>query len=298
MTKRAALLIFFVAAYLVVLGQDSGKIKKVSGKGEMEQLSNMTAEQAKAAALERAKIEALANEFGTYISKTEQTLIGEGTSTYNALAFMDVKGEITETTNEECEMFTKGEEIWWRCKFEGKARERKSSTIDLEYHVLGCLDKDCKKTDFNTGEDIFLYFQSPINGYVSAYLLDDANAYCLLPYEKMDGKGFEVKANESYFLFSKKYPYYLPSHQIDEYQVYTEKSSEANALVLIFSPSIYYAPRLKDGELAPETIRNYLGDNAELPRTLTIKEFENWLAENKSKSEDFIEIRQSIFIKK
>lgn len=298
MVKRTTFLIFFIALNLIAAGQDSGKIKRVSGKGEVEQLSNMTEEEAKAAALNRAKIEALANEFGTYVSKTEQTLIEEGKTTYNALAFMDVKGEIVETIKNECKKFTRDDETWWRCEFEGKARERKAATIDLEHRVLGCLDKDCNKTDFNTGEDIFLYFQSPVNGYISAYLLDHANAYCLLPYARMDGKGFEVKANESYFLFSKKYPYHLPAYQVDEYQVYTEKSSEINTLVLIFSPSVYYSPRMTEGELAPPAVRNYLGDNVKLPRELPIKNFETWIAENKSKSEEFIDIRKSIFIKK
>ena len=73
------LLLFF----LVFCSAFSDKIKKVEGEYTYYAPENVTIEEAKRIAIDRAKIQALADAFGTIVSQTNTTRIENGTNGSN-----------------------------------------------------------------------------------------------------------------------------------------------------------------------------------------------------------------------
>ena len=76
-------------------------------------------------------------------------------------------------------------------------------SIDLQTVILrNGIDEKSASTDFKDGDDLFLSFQSPVNGYLSVYLVDaENNAYCLLPYRAQQAGIYKVEANRRYLFF-------------------------------------------------------------------------------------------------
>lgn len=262
---------------LTVLAQ---KTKTVEGEYTYHAPENVTLEQARRTALERAKIQALADEFGTIVSQTELSRVENvnGKSDVNFLSFggTEVKGEWIEAIGEPIyNIRYEGNMLVISCSVKGKAREIVSAQIDFTAKVLrNGTEEKFESAEFRNGDDLYLLFQSPVKGYLAVYLVDaDAQAFCLLPYRNQTEGIYPIKANQRYVFFNERLAPPSERPQVDEYVMTTERSSEYNQICVIFSPNQFV--KAVDG-------------NADegLPRQLSSDDFHKWLSKCRKQDKD------------
>ena len=135
-------------------------------------------------------------------------------------------------------------------------------------HTLGVEDKGEEKkfadVGFRGGDDMFLLFRSPVDGYVAAYLVDETPvAYCLLPYiDDADGQQ-PVEHGREYIFFSEAKAE-EESGKVDEYTLTCGSDIERNRLYVIFSPEPF--TKALDSQISDA-----------LPRQLSYEDFGKWL---------------------
>lgn len=266
-----------IAFLLITLPVFSQKIKTVEGEYLYHAPENVTIEQAKRTAVERAKIQALADEFGTIVSQSSTTSIaninGESSTNVLVLSGSDVKGEWIEDLGEpKVQVNYEGDMLVVTAKVKGKAREILSAGVDFTSKILrnGKEDK-FESDDFKNGDDLYLAFQTPAKGYLAVYLVDAENmAYCLLPYRNQTDGIYPVNANQRYLFFC---PEEAPEGEralVDEYALTCERQMEYNYIYVIFSRNQF----TKANDAASnKQIDGYAG----APRELSYEDFQKWL---------------------
>lgn len=241
---------------------------------------NVTLEAAKRTALERAKLQAIADEFGTVVSQSNTTFVtnqsGESNTDFFSLAGSEVKGEWIETIGEpKYSISYEQEMLVVKVSVSGRIREIVSVQIDFKAEVL-CNGTDLKfaRTDFKSGDDLFLYFQSPVDGYLAVYLLDDVSqmVYCLLPYKSSSEAVVPIEHDKPYIFFSAKHAG-DKAHLVDEYTMTCSRPQEHNTIYIIFSPN----------EFAKANSNNV---DELLPQELSFEEFQKWLAKGRNRDKE------------
>ena len=240
----------------------SQKTKTVEGEYTYIVPENVDLEKAKHIALERLKIQLIADEFGTIVSQSNSTFVKNGKEKssidFSSIGRSDVRGEWLETIGTPIyKTNVYGEQLVVKVLIKGKIREIISSGIEFVSHVLrnGTEDKFADET-FHNGDDLFLSFLSPTSGYIAVYLIDnDGNAFCLLPYQNQnDGKVY-VNANERYVFFSEDKSNSILRPFVDEYSMTCTHSQELNHLFVIFSTNSFVkATDSKNGENLPRNL--------------------------------------------
>ena len=261
---------------MITLPVFSQKIKTVEGEYMYHAPENVTIEQAKRTAVERAKIQALATEFGTIVSQSSTTSIaninGESSTNVLTLSDTDVKGQWIEDLGEpRVQVNYEGDMLVVTAKVKGKAREILSAGVDFTSKILrnGKEDK-FESDDFKNGDDLYLAFQTPAKGYLAVYLVDAENrAYSLLPYRNMDDI-YQVNANKRYLFFSQEEAPAEEQPLVDEYALTCERQMEYNYIYVIFSRNQF----TKANDAASnKQIDGYAG----APRELSYEDFQKWL---------------------
>lgn len=256
---------------LYVCGQ---KLKTIEGEYTYHAPENVTLEQAKAIALDRAKIQALADEFGTIVSQYNTTIVenqNEKSSVdFNSIGGSEVKGEWIETLEEPLyNIMYETNMLVVSVKVKGKAREIISAGIDFKAHILRNGVEDRFESDqFLSGDDLYLSFSTPVKGYLAVYLIDGSKqAYCLLPYRGQDDGVYAIKSNYRYLFFNGDVALQDDKPVVEEYVMTCEhKEEERNVIYIIFSPNKF--------------IKASDNDNGEaLPRELPYEVFQKWLVE-------------------
>lgn len=241
---------------------------------------NVTLEMVKRAALERAKIQAIADEFGTVVSQSNTTFVtnqnGESNTDFFSLGGSEVKGEWIETIGEpEYTISYEQGVLIVRVTVSGRIREIVRAQIDFKAEVL-CNGTDLKfaRTDFKSGDDLYLYFQSPVDGYLAVYLLDDVSqmVYCLLPYKSSSEGVAPIEHDKPYIFFSAAHAG-ENAHLVDEYTMTCSRPQEHNTLYMIFSPN----------EFAKANSNNV---DELLPQELTFEEFQKWLVKGRNRDKE------------
>lgn len=287
--NRFILFILLASFFLVGYSQ---RAAKVSATYTYYAPETMSVEEAKRVALDRAKIQAIADEFGTIVSQSTSTVItnknGESDTQFFALGGSDVKGEWIETIgNPEYQLKFENHFLIVECSVKGKAREIVSAKIEFEAKTLrNGTELRFGDVNFRDGDDLYLYFQSPINGYLAVYLLDELSqtVYCILPYKAQTFSAYPVLANKEYVMFSRKEADKSERPIVDEYTLSCENDKEFNTLYTLFSPSLI-------GK------RNGFDDSIEdKPDNISFKDFKSWLSKTLSKDSNiqFQEINISI----
>lgn len=258
----------------------SQKVKTVEAEYTYYAPENITLEQARRTALKRAKIQAIADEFGTIISQSNATRIenknGVSQTDFLSIDVSEVKGEWIETLSEEMDNpVFEGGMVIIKCRVKGKAREIMTAQIDFRAKILrnGVEDKyeDC---NFRSGDDLYLSFQSPVKGNLAVYLVDDdRQAFCLLPYRNQADGIYPVKANQPYLFFNERLAPQEERSYVDEYNMTCKRSSEHNQIYIIFSPN-HFAKAVDNNT------------NESLPRQLSYKDFNQWLVKCRKHDKD------------
>lgn len=256
------------------------EIVNVCGEYTYYPSEDVTLAQAKQTALQRARLEGLIKQFNETVYQSNTSVVSNrnGESSVDIYSFggTDARGEWLEDTKPaEYTVFYEQDMLVVKATVCGKAREITSAGIDVEAKVLrNGLTPKYESSEFNSGDDMYLYFRAPMDGYVTVYLLDRGNqtVYCLLPYRNSPQGAVQVKHDEMYVFF--KQDRKLKDWQyIDEYTLTAEKAVEWNDVYVIFSPNPYAkALAVSTDELAP--------------RELSFRDFSAWLTKSQAKDKD------------
>jgi hypothetical protein len=278
--------------FIIVSTVYSQKVKTVETSYTYHAPENVTLEEAKRTALDRAKISAIADAFGTLVTQSNTTVVsnknGHTDSHFYSLGGSEVKGEWIETTKDPVYNITyENGMLVVSVEVVGKIREIVNASIDITAKVLrNGTEEKFESSDFRSGDDMFLYFRSPVDGYLVVYLLDETTqeVFCLLPY-KASGEGtYPIKHDQPYILFSSKHETINPSI-VDEYTMTCSRDTEYNDLYIIFSPNSF--TKANSNESSDEV----------LPRQTSYEMFQKWLTQLRRKDNQVIIKGKSIILK-
>lgn len=287
------ILLLLVVIFCGHISMQAQQIKKVSIEYTYHAPQHISPMDAKQIAVERAKLQAIADEFGTVIQSTNTTLVGNnnGKSTIDMFAYSEseVKGEWIETIGEPeyLSMTYEQDMLVVKVKVVGRIREIVSAAVDIKAKILrNGVDDKFESDEFCSGDDLYLSFQTPQDGYLAVYLVDAAHtAYCLLPYRSQRDGIYQVAANTPYIFFSAKNVPASQAHMVDEYMMTADKALENNQIYIIYSPNHF--------SKAIDTV----GSDA-LPRELSLGDFLKWLSDCRKSDKDMQVERKSILVQK
>jgi len=282
---------FYIAASTVLVFSScfSQRIKAVEGKFQMKMESSQTFDFAKQKACDFARVQAMEDQFGRVVIQSNSTLLEnvqsgqkvETKSVFNLMADTFVNAEwIEDSKPQTVSQEIKNNEIWLTCKVEGKAKEIQREKLDLLIETLDCTEKKCKTSEFKNGEEFYLNFKSPKDGFVVIFLDDKSTAYCIYPYQEMPYEEF----NKFNFLAQKDYLFFSAAHKfknnwnfIDQLQIETNSGYEKNRLFVLFSENPINVPLLN------EKLKGNSG--LSIPRSLSSEDFQKWIQKIRLKDE-------------
>lgn len=270
------------------------KEQTISGEYMYYAPKNVSFEVAERIAIERARIKALAEKYGTSIQSTTATAIksrGESTDVdISALAFSEVKGEWLKDTRTPEVVFLGYEQnmLLFRARVWGQTRAI-ATTVDFEVQILrNGTDPKFRSDSFYVGDDLYLYFRTPVAGYLAVYLIDDLDtAYCLLPYSRDPSGVVKVKNNRDYVFFSTQCADEQMAPYVDELYVTSEKAIAYNQIYVVFSPV----------EFSKANDVQRRSGKFLLPRETSLKEFQQWLAKGRVRDTKMVVKQYTILIK-
>lgn len=287
--KRFVSLLFALGMFAVASAQ---KPIKVCGEYTYYAPENVTLAQAKQVALQRARVAGLIQEFNETVYQSNTTVItnrnGESVNEFYSFGGSDARGEwIEDMEQPKYDVFYDQDKLVVKASVCGKARKITSAGIAIEAKVLrNGLEPKFESDQFNSGDDMYLYFRAPVDGYVNAYLLDRGSqiVYCLLPYRNLKEGAVQVRRDQEYVFFHQDRK--LKDWQyIDEYRLSAEAAVEWNEVYVVFSPNIF-----------AKAITNTSDDLA--PRELTFKDFSAWLTRCQTKDAEMMVSKHLIEINK
>lgn len=248
---------------------------------------NVTYEQAKETALQRAKVKAIADNFGMRVGALNmtrmQTLNGESETELLSFGESEVRGEWIETIGEP--EYTKGvsdDMFFVSVSVRGRIRElnEKKAAPDLDVKVLNNPSAYDEVLEFRNGDHLYLSLSSPVDGYVAVYQYDgDGTVFRLLPYPSMTDGKVEVKARHEYVFFHRN----EVVENVRQYTMSTSKELEYNRLYIIFSSEFFTIPFDSDVYSIP---------------SLDYADFQKWLVKGRSQDDGFFVITKDITIRK
>lgn len=270
----------------------SQKIKTVDGEYTYVVPENVNLDKAKYIALERLKIQLIEEEFGATVSQSNSTLVknnnGKSDVDFVLIGGSEVNGEWIETIGTpRYNIYYENNMLVVSVKAKGRIREIISTAVDVKSLVLRNGIEDRFESDtFKSGDDLYISFQSPTNGYLVVYLVDtEQRAFCLLPYQNMNEGSFNEEANKRYVLFSTQTASSELKPYVDEYTMTCTHDQEINQLYVIFSTSPFV--KAIDDKLEKE-----------LPRELSNEDFQKWLVKYRTKDTNMVVKKTTITIRK
>jgi hypothetical protein len=312
-TQTMKTLSIFLISILILssaTAQDN-KLIKAKGKSLVQYYPDVESMNAtKERALQLAKINALENVYGVLVIQGNTVYVEnkktgekvETNTTFKMIGSTAVKGEIVQVAKTNFKEIHKKEKTsglkkktitYIECKVELLTKELKATKIEVETFPLNSAKIIKPVTGFYNGDDFFLYFRSPVNGFLTVYLDDNENAQCLLPYTNMP-KGFEeampITADKEYLFFSDKQEYNYFEDDFfkeDTYELYSSTEKDINRLYVIFSKKPLNKPILKDDEHT-EILLAMDKENYSLPRVIKSDDFQEWLLKIQQIRDDLV----------
>lgn len=292
--KRVLLLL----TILVPLISSAQKMLTTSGEYTYYAPLNVTVEQAKATAVERAKIKIIADHFGTVVGVNNSTTVsninGDTSVSFLSIGESEVKGEWIGTSGEpEIDIRYEDNLLVVHVRIKGTIREITSARIPIETALLRNGTEDKYESDiFRNGDYMYMSFASPIDGYVTAYLYDRSGVSRLLPLKNQTRGSQYVAGGQRYVFFSKKRSQYSVqlNRQVEteysEYTIYCDEDNEINRIYVIFSPNEFTRP-----------LDNTATGN-DMPAALSFEDFQSWLVKCRKQDKDMCVKIKDIMIRK
>ena len=277
-------ILLIVTLLLLSISASAQKVRMVKGEYIYYPPENISLEQAKAKAIERARLEAIAAEFGTNVSQMNTFVVSnsneESNTRYNSYGSTEVKGDwIADTSEPEVQISYANGMLAIKVKVAGKVRERTSADIEL---LLKTLCNDIVSEKFKNNDRFSIEFKSAADGFVSIYLIDDniGQAYCLLPYENENGMARSIVKGQTHTFLSTADPIY-PYQEATI--LTTDKPIDYNRIAVIFSTTRFAMPLTEQGAYLPE---------------LSTADFERWLHKNRIKDASMSVMYRTLEIRK
>ncbi len=294
-------LLLTIVLFLGFINTSQGqKIKRVEGESKLRQENHITRDEVISIAIEQAKINAIESVFGTFVEQQTDMTIDDGITSFNIIGSTKVKGEWIETTGEpdisthirkEKTQYGMQDVTWVSCKIKGKVRAIIPRAM-LDYEIMNAPNIQARTRNFINGEQLYINFKSPVDGYISIFLEDKEGVYRLLPYMQMNPEyknGALVLGDVGYTFFSPSFNYFTKSIVDEMMMTLTKDKIEYNYIYIVFSEDEYIKPSLKESFQSQERI---------IPSSLSKWDFEQWLSNNRVSSTSFQVIKQKISIKK
>ena len=258
------------------------EIKVATGVGKVQMTMDETLVQVKERAKVEAELDALNEAFGTGVYQESNLNIIAGKSYFNYIGTTRVGGEIHDVLDEKYtrELSESGDAIWITCTIKVKVSPA-TPKADIETFSLNLPDVQSRSQLFKSGDELYLYFKSPVSGYLSVYLDDNKDISKLFPYHQdvSHPATFPVEADKEYILFQEKViDDNLLGHELE---LYTPLEKEGNILHVFFSESDFKKPMVNK----PKQLKN----GGFTPETVTRKNYERWIKNTKSNFKDFID---------
>ena len=287
--RRIVLISFLLLFVAITYAQ---KMQKVTATYTYYAPENVTLEEAKRTALDRAKLSAIADAYGTLVTQSNTMITsnqnGKTDSQFFSLGGSEVKGEWIETTQEPIYNISyEGDMLVVSVEVKGRIREIVSSGIDFTAKVLrNGIEEKFESNQFRSGDDMFLYFKSPVDGYLTVYLLDETiqEVFCLLPYKASGQGAYRIEHDKPYILFSAKNDL-ENANIVDEYTMTCSREIEYNDIYIIFSPNAFTKANTNE---STEDV---------LPRQLSFEDFQKWLVKLRKIDKEAIVNNKQISIK-
>lgn len=293
------ILLFAVVSLQVCASEDRVTLR---GTYDYEIPEYQSQKEARREAAHHARTQAMAEKFGSVVSQDNTAvLFNDGQrSTSQALTIANdlVRGEWLGDIEEPCyELLTDGLRQVLRVTVYGYAREIKSAGTDITAKTLrhGTTLRH-EGREFNTGDNIYLYFKSPADGYVTVFLIDETqmtaggeSVYSLLPYQASGTGAYKVRHDKEYVFFSEAMERDNPT-EVDELIVTATHPLEYNDLLVVFSPNAY------SKSVAGSASRTV--DGLILPRSLRYDDFRKWLAKYRDADKEMQVVNIPIIIRK
>ena len=243
--------------------------------------ANESPSEAKEKAVMQARAKVLAEEYGTIISSVSidvnKTLNDSTANEFFSLDASEIKGEWYETISTKFGKIEYDERgfIFFDVEVKGWIRPIETQQIDIDSRIL-CNGTDpernqLRKASFQDRDNIYLYFKSPVEGYLAMYVVDnDENmtVQCLLPYARQTDGVCRVAAGKEYIFFSKSLAEDVYAQVTRPLVMRCRNDVDYNHIYIIFSPH-------------PFTKSNDTEINDSLPPQLSYKKFQEWLGRNR-----------------
>lgn len=270
--KLLTLIILLILSAAQTFGQN---VCTVTGDYTFHGDSSHSPEQCRELALTNARINALAKEFGTIYTSSEESIGRKSGDTeiqdFESISMCEVKGEWLSDIGQptfETSIDADGDYVV-RCKIKGKARPISNEAPDFTFKVMrNGADTRNLATEFHSGDDMTMSVQTPVDGYLAIYLAGENDlVYSLFPYYTSANNDTKLRRGREYILFdAKKSPEELG--QPDELLLNTDRDIERNRIFAVFSPNRFSpAVDTETGKYAP--------------RELSYKDFNRWLLKNR-----------------
>lgn len=294
---KLAFTLFFILAMCGIANAQGEK--SVHAIIDYEPSEAETQAQARMTAIQRARQKALEDEFGLVVAQTNITNVSNGDLHFRSLGISDVAGEwLGDTKEPVISLATQGDRLIIKAEVWGKARKIVSEKIDLDVHILrNTPSKSHATRNFLDNDKFFISFKSPIDGFLSVYMMDDSmNFQRILPYMDSKLKSYQVEGNKEYI-----------SHCNDEIPGFTNfeytsdmahvvlapgKSLEECMFYVLFSPNKFLDP---DDD---ESKRSYkYREGLMLPPSVNQEHMQEWLLKNRRHDKMMQVVKIPIMIK-
>lgn len=294
--KKALLFVVLVMGLAPKLSAQ--RVLTASGSYTYYAPSNITLDQAKAIALERAKIQIIADNFGTVVGVMNHTRIenesGESSITFLSLGESEVKGEWIETIGKPTYDIRYEDNLQVVfVSVRGTIREIVSARIPIEVRVLRNGISDKYESDlFKVGDELFLSFRTPKNGYVSVFLYGNEGVNRLIPLKHEEEGSRFVEAGVREVFFAHRLSRYDVSEDKvvesirSEYTVTCDGDNELDRIYVVFSPNEYAHPN----DLIPEELTE--------PAFISFEDFQRWLSKSRRQDRSMTVVIRDILIKR
>lgn len=286
--KRVSIFAFLLFLS-VSLAMAQGGIRIIEGSYLYHAPEDMTPSRAKEEALNRAKIEALADAFGTVVSQSSVSVMSNRGDAFYSEGATQVKGEWLETLGEpHFEMGFSELGMWVKCSVRGKAREISTAREDVVMRIYANGIEPFNESVFlRAGSHLYVSQQAPVAGYVAIFLYDIENdvVNCLFPYKGSASVPHKMPGNHVNYFFDPQSD--VTDLNVRRITVNCEKPREINTIYLTFSKSEYPMPVLENHK-----------DIKTMTPTLSYEQFNKWISKRQVTDPGFQVVKENITISK
>lgn len=305
MTHRTILLFAIMSITSITAFCQKAEVVDITETAEIFATKNESEASAKQRAIEAAQLEGLYKAFGMSISQMyEITESSEDGTQAFSISTTDVNGEwIQDLAEPKITVKPSDGGYWYIATVKGRGRRIAREHVDLDVRFLYGLDEDRQqcKGDYDEGDNFYLYFCSPIDGYLTVYLRDDdenQTMQAILPYEGQGGEAYPIKADKKYIFFSKEKAEPEMAKFTRALKLYSRKWVDVNTVYIVFSPNPFSRSKTTENKSEEQTVNIGSQKINLMPRETTAKNFRKWLS--KRQCEDYkLQLKQKqITIKK